>query len=148
MIAVFASYNSILELLDATVIGCNVIFLVKLGVVRNVGTRGRRSHGQGCRGGGRNPFSYNYERLWGLSPFLQTPFRLDKFITAFSKGAERKSTLLSIEEECYKHTVAFSFYYFRIHWFDKHIIVKHTKMGLFESVIHTFPTTGSLLLQF
>ena len=62
---------------------------------------------------GAEPPSQNYERFRGegvRAPLLQTSFGLDKFITMhFYKGEERKSTLLSIEEECYNTIIAFSF---------------------------------------
>ena len=85
----------------------------------------------------------------GLSPPSSTLFRLDKFITAFSKEEERKSTLLSEKEECYNPILAFSFFYhFQIHWFDKYIPVIHAKMDVIEGVAHIVPTSQPPLLQF
>ena len=55
---------------------------------------------------------------------------------------------LLIEEEFYSPKLAFSFfYYFHIHWFDKHVIVIHERMGVIKGVVHIYPTTQPLLLQ-
>ena len=58
--------------------------------------------------------------------------------------------MLLLREECYNPVLAFSFFqYFHIHWFDKHIIVIHAKMGvangLFKGVVHIFYKTAPLV---
>ena len=40
-----------------------------------------------------------------------------------------------------------SVYRFHIHWFDIHIIVIHTKIGVVKGVVYICPTTQPPLLQ-
>ena len=66
----------------------------------------------------------------GLSPFPQISFGLDKFKVRFYQYEKNTTTLQFLSPSFSTFT----------HWFDKQVVVIHTKMGASKGVVDTTAT--------